>query len=165
MRVLQEAEELLTRAILEETAQLAQQASCLRSRCGSIIVCGTEIIGRGVNTPAGGTEAQRRCTHDKTAYHAKVTDKTCCVHAEQRAIMDALRTHPEKLVGARLLFVRLASDGTVARAGAPYCTICSKMALDVGINEFVLWHEQGIMVYDTQEYNALSFTYTEVRTD
>lgn len=161
MRVLQGGEELLTRVILEETAQLAQQASCLRSRCGSMILCGTEVIGRGVNTPPGESEAQRRCTHEKTSYHPRVTDKTCCIHAEQRAIMDALRTHPEKLVGARLVFARLASDGTVARAGAPYCTICSKMALDVGIKEFVLWHEEGITVYDTQEYNTLSFAYTD----
>jgi hypothetical protein len=33
--------------------------------------------------------------------------------------------------------------------------------LDVGISEFVLWHEQGITIYDTDEYNNLSFWYDE----
>ena len=33
------------------------------------------------------------------------------------------------------------------------------MALDVGIAEFVLWHEKGVCVYDTKEYNELSFQF------
>ena len=39
----------------------------------------------------------KRCTCDKASYHRKVTDKTCCIHAEQRAIMNALRNHPEEI--------------------------------------------------------------------
>ncbi len=57
-------------------------------------------------------------------------------------------------------FIRLDKNGTLSRAGKPYCTICSKMALDVGIDEFVLWHEDGICVYDTDEYNTRSFQYS-----
>jgi len=75
--------------------------------------------------------------------------------------MDALRNHPEKIVGSRLYFIRLDDLGNLSRAGKPYCTICSKMALDVGIDEFVLWHEQGVSVYNTEEYNTLSFQYQE----
>jgi len=33
------------------------------------------------------------------------------------------------------------------------------MTLDIGIKEFVLWHEKGFCVYDTDEYNVLSFGY------
>lgn len=90
-----------------------------------------------------------------------MTDKTCCVHAEQRAIMDALRNNSNEIAGSSLYFVRLNKNGTFSRAGKPYCTICSKMALDVGIEEFILWHKQGICVYNTEEYNKLSFLYTE----
>lgn len=75
--------------------------------------------------------------------------------------MNALRNNPNKIVDSRLYFVRLDNSGTPSRVGKPYCTICSKMALDVGIKEFILWHEQGVCVYDTEEYNALSFQYTE----
>jgi len=35
------------------------------------------------------------------------------------------------------------------------------MALDVKIAEFVLWHKEGICVYNTEEYNQLSFEYSE----
>lgn len=143
------------------TASLAKDATCLRSKCASIIVKDGEIIGQGVNTPPKNLEAQRRCENEKDSYHKKVTDKTCCVHAEQRAIMDALRKNPEKLEGSILYFIRLDKDEKLSFAGAPYCTICSKMALDVGISKFILWHESGIKEYDTQEYNDLSFSYRE----
>ena len=90
-----------------------------------------------------------------------MTDKTSCVHAEQRAIMDALKNNSEGLVWSRLYFVRLDDEGEISFAGKPYCTICSKMALDVGIAEFLLRHKEGIAIYGTEEYNQLSFEYTE----
>jgi hypothetical protein len=43
-------------------------------------------------------ENQRRCSNDKDKYNKKVTDKTCCVHAEQRAIMNALIDAPDKII-------------------------------------------------------------------
>lgn len=146
---------------IDSAIEVARKATCLRSKCGSVIVNGGEIIGSGYNSPPHEDESQRRCTADKVIYHRKVTDKTCCVHAEQRAIMNALHTNPEKLIGATLYFIRLDEQNNATVAGQPYCTLCSKMALDVGITEFVLWHENGICVYTTEEYNTLSYQYTE----
>jgi deoxycytidylate deaminase len=146
---------------MNKAAEVAQKASCLRSKCGTVIVRDGEIVGEGYNSPAGEQEDQRRCLALKDAYHKKVTDKTCCVHAEQRAIMDALRKNPEKVSGSRLYFIRLNEGGNPGRAGKPYCTVCSKMALDAGIAEFVLWHERGICAYGTGEYNLLSYEYSE----
>lgn len=146
---------------LHESEQIALHSTCLRSRCGSVIVQRGEVIGKGYNSPPDDSDSQRRCLNDKQIYHSKVTDKTCCVHAEQRAIIDALRHNPDALHGSRLYFIRLNEEDKASRAGRPYCTICSKMALDVGIQEFVLWHEEGVAVYDTAEYNTLSFNYSE----
>jgi deoxycytidylate deaminase len=148
--------------ILKAT-ELALDSTCKRSQCGSVIVKYDEIIGKGFNSPPGNLESQRRCECDKESYHKKVTDKTCCIHAEQRAIMDALRIYPHKIEGSRLYFIRL-NNRTPSRSGDPYCTICSKMALDAGIAEFVLWHKKGTCVYDTQEYNTLSFRYSSSKT-
>ncbi len=146
---------------INQAAQIALNSTCERSRCGSVIVQNDKIIGSSFNSPPQNEEKQRRCSCSKDSYHKKVTDKTCCVHAEQRAIMDALKNNPDKIVGSRLYFIRLDKNGTPSPAGKPYCTICSKMALDVGIKEFVLWHEHGVCVYNTEEYNVLSFQYTE----
>jgi len=144
---------------MAKAIEVAQKATCQRSRCGSVIVQLDEIVGSGFNSPPQDIEEQRRCSFEKDSYHKKVTDKTCCVHAEQRAIMDALRKNPEKLPGSSLYFIRLDDNELPSRAGEPYCTICSKMALDVGIAEFVLWHDKGVFAYDAKEYNQLSFQY------
>lgn len=159
MRYLSGKEEKTALEYLAKASEIALQATCSRSKCGSVIVKGNEIIGRGYNSPPLGLESQRRCSNSKKDYDLKVTDKTCCVHAEQRAIMDALRTNPENIFGSRLYFIRVDEEGNPKRAGNPYCTICSKMALDAGIAEFVLWHEEGICVYDTEEYNLRSFEF------
>ena len=159
MRYLSGADEKNALEYIAKTAKTALGSTCRRSRCGSIIVKNNEIIGSGFNSPPSDKEEQRRCLHPKDSYDRKVTDKTCCVHAEQRAIINALTENPGKLPDSRLYFVRLAEDNSILRAGKPYCTICSKLALDVGIKEFVLWHDQGICSYGTEEYNLLSFKF------
>ncbi|MDE1850936.1 MAG: hypothetical protein KGH54_04060, partial [Candidatus Micrarchaeota archaeon] len=108
MRYLNAKEELEAREYLIEAADVAFDATCQRHKCGSVIV-GKEgtIIGRGFNSPPGGREDQRRCGNEKELYSKRVTDKTCCVHAEQRAIIDALKTNPGKIEGSRIYFTRL----------------------------------------------------------
>jgi deoxycytidylate deaminase len=151
------AEEFMGKAVI-----IAKDALCLRSKCGSIIIKDNEIIGKGFNSPPYNLENQR-CLNEKSQYDNKITDKTCCVHAEQRAIMDALAKNSEKLKDSVLYFIRLDENGNKSFAGKPYCTICSKMALDVGIKEFVLWHEEGICSYNTKEYNDLSFGFKQIQ--
>ena len=159
MRYLSGDEEKNALECMIEASGVALKSTCGRSRCGSIMCKDNELIGEGFNSPPNNDEGQRRCSCSIDLYSKKVTDKTCCVHAEQRAIMDALRKNHGKLKGSRLYFVRIDENGKPTRSGKPYCTICSKMALDVGIAEFVLWNERGICVYDAREYNSISFEY------
>ena len=67
---------------IEEAAAVARQATCRRGLCGAIIVSGEEVIGQGFNLPPGNDEQERRCHRHKSSYDLKITDKTCCVHAE-----------------------------------------------------------------------------------
>ncbi len=146
---------------INEAIKIAKNSSCLRSKCGSVIVKNNEIIGKGFNSPPLNLESQRRCLIDKNTYHKKVGDKSCCVHAEQRAIMDALTRNYDKISGSILYFIRLNQNNEFLSAGKPYCTHCSKLALDSNLESFVLWHEEGICLYNTEEYNNLSFDYRE----
>lgn len=140
----------------------AHKALCLRSKCGSVIVDSEGVvIGRGYNAPPQDDISMRRCNRKHELDVTFKSDKTCCVHAEQRAIVDALKSNPDKLNGATLYFIRLDENGEMKFSGKPYCTICSKMSLDVGIEYFALYHKEGICVYDTKEYNELSFSYKE----
>jgi len=159
MKVLHGREARIALECLAETVLVAQRADCLRSKCGATIYSLDELIGKGFNSPPGNDESQRRCLESKDLLHRKVTDKTCCVHAEEMAMIDTLGTNPKKIVGARLYFVRLGKNGEPKRSREPYCTLCSKMAVAVGLSEFVLWREEGVCVYDTKEYNLLSFKY------
>jgi len=162
MKYLSGEEEKQARIFLDEAADVARGSTCKRARCGSVIVNDGEVIGAGFNSPPGDNESQRRCHIKKDTYHKKVTDKTCCIHAEQRAIMNALKRNHEKLHGARMYFIRFDKEGNerpLDEHWKPYCTICSKMALDSGISDFVLAHKDGILIYNMEEYNDISFQF------
>ncbi|MDO8604248.1 MAG: hypothetical protein Q7K40_02490 [bacterium] len=146
----------------KEATEDARKALCLRSKCGSIVVdVNGNVIGRGYNAPPQDDVSIRRCNRKHELPSTFKSDKTCCVHAEQRAIMDALKNNPDRLNGSTLYFIRLDDDGGMKYSGKPYCTICSKMSLDAGIKYFALYHKEEICVYDTKEYNELSFAYKE----
>lgn len=159
MRYLKGQEEKEAIEFIDKTAHLALKSTCQRDRCGSLIVNNGGIIGCGFNSPPGNMETQRRCLRKHELHPDFKTDKTCCIHAEIRAIIDALARNPKKIVGSRLYFIRLDNNGNKTHAGKPYCTYCSKMSLDVGIKEFILWHKEGVCVYDTKEYNDISFQF------
>jgi deoxycytidylate deaminase len=144
---------------INAAAEVALKAECERSKCGAVIVKDGSIIGYGFNSPPKGSK--KRCHIKKNQINQKVTDKTCCIHAEERAVKDALIRNPERIEGSRLYFIRLNQENEIKKAKQPYCTICSKLVLDAGVKEFVLWHEEGICIYDTLEYNELSFNYSE----
>lgn len=156
MELLKETEDL--KEIATHLAKIAKLATCERSKCGSVIVFKNIIIGEGYNSmPCNKVGA---CFKGNLSPTFK-SDKTCCIHAEQRAIMDALARHNNLVEGSVLYFLRLDENDQPKHSGKPYCSICSKMALDAGISKFVLWHKEGWTAYDTQEYNELTFQYSE----
>lgn len=145
---------------MKKAAEVAQKALCLKAKCGTVIVKDSEIIGQGYNAPPLDKEEYRMCNRDFGPGKPKY-DKTCCMHAEWRAIMDALKRNPEKLAGSKLYFTRVDGDGQIKKSGKPYCTVCSRLALDAGIEKFVLWHDEGICEYSTSEYDKLSYQYND----
>ena len=156
MRILTGLEKEQAQRFLLKVVEVARSSLCHHSWCGSIIVKEDEIIGTGHNSPPC-NQNLRTCIKDSLDSNFK-SDKTCCLHAEERAIMNALQKSPKKLLGSRIYFIRLDTQGNILKADKLKCTICSKLALDTGIAEFVLYKEEGICVYNTQEYNTLTFT-------
>jgi len=155
MRLLSGKEHDGALAFMQKAADVAKGSCCLRSKCGSIIVNDSGIIGAGFNSPPG-NKCLKACIKDSLPKDFR-SDRTCCLHAEQRAMMDALKRNPKKVHGSRIYFIRLDDKGNMMPSGKPYCTICSKMALDIGIAEFALMRKEGICVYGTKEYNDVSF--------
>ena len=144
----------------ELAAQQARQAKCYRASCGSVIISRDgEVIGRGYNAPPLERESQRYCEEDLDLGIKPKSDKTCCVHAEWNAIFDACKFAPDLLEGATLYFMRTDENDYFTDAGEPYCTVCSRLALQSGIDFFALWNRGGVEIYDTSEYNTLSYNY------
>jgi len=147
---------------MNKAVEVAKKALCLKAKCGAVIVKDGQVIGEGYNAPPLDKEENRVCNKEFGPGKPKY-DRTCCMHAEWRAILNALEKNPEKLKESKLYFVRVDEDGRVKRSGKPYCTVCSRLDLDVGISHFLLWHEDGVCEYPTEEYNRLSYEY--VHTD
>lgn len=140
-------------------AEVAKGATCERARCGSVIADKTGVvIGKGYNAPPLDDEAQRTCNTRLDLSLKPKYDKTCCVHAEWNAIIDACKTNGDKLSGATLYFMRIDEAGNFTEAGEPYCTVCSRLAMQSGVSVFGLWNDGPDMI-DTSEYNRRSYEY------
>ena len=155
MIILQGLELRRANKFLRAAQEEAKKSTCSRRQCGAVIVKNGVVVGKGFNSPPKNLESQRRCGMDKSSLDRKVTDSTCCVHAERRAVSNALR----KRLGATIYFTSIDDKGGRLLSGSPYCTDCSKMALDEGINYWILEHVQGVVLYDAKEYNNISFNY------
>ena len=119
-------------------------------------------MGSELDSPPGNLESQRRCLNDKNTYGQKITDKTCCIHAEERAIFDALRRNAENIKESALYFIRLNLQNNKIFFRRALLYYLQQESLDVGIKEFILWHESGICIYNADEYNSLSFGYKKI---
>ena len=147
-----------------EAGKEAEKALCLRDtppdRCGSVVVKDGVVVGRGYNAPPLDDITQRRCHLDLRISDKPKSDRTCCIHAEWRAILDAVKN--QKAEGSILYFVRVDSEGNLKTSNSvPYCTVCSRLALDTGIKEFGLWTKEGAKFFDTKTYNDLSYAFHE----
>jgi deoxycytidylate deaminase len=142
----------------KEASLEAKKSLCPKAKCGSIIVLEDIIIGKGYNSPPNNDITKRKCGVNLIKSLKPRSDRTCCVHAEWRAIIDAIKKK-NNIQGSTLYFTRVDNKGKIIKSGQPYCTVCSRLALDNGIKYFALWHDSGIKVYDTDEYNELSYQF------
>lgn len=142
----------------KKAAEIAEKALCLHDKCGAVVVLDSKIIGEGYNGPACDSISNRKCNIDLINSLKPKSDRTCCVHAEWRAIVDAVRRKGD-IRESTLYFTRVDENGNILKSGQPYCTVCSRLALDTGVKYFALWHDAGIKLYDANEYNELSYKF------
>jgi deoxycytidylate deaminase len=136
----------------------AKKSLCLRDNCGAIVVLNDEIVGTGYGAPANNDVTRRKCELNLINSRKPKSDRTCCMHAEVRAIIEAIKNKKD-ITGSTLYFTRVDKEGNILKSGEPYCTLCSRIALDTGVKYFALWHDAGIKLYDTDEYNELSYQF------
>ncbi len=146
----------------KSAADEANFAGCLRAKCGAVIVDRDgNVIGKGHNSPPLEDATQRTCNSEWDLAIKPKYDKTCCIHAEWNAILEAVKNNPQKLSGSTLYFMRIDEKGEFTDAGEPFCTVCSRLSLQSGVSTFALWNSSGIVKYDSKDYNSRSYAYYE----
>ena len=158
MKILKGKEEQEALNWFKEASKVAADSLCLRSKCGSVIVKSGKVVGKGFNSPPQNKVELRMCLNEYDIPAGFRHDRTCCIHAEQRAIQDGLRKGKD-MSGGRIYFIRIDEQGNKLKSKDLKCTICSRAVLDAGISEFALYSENGVQIYDTEEFNRLSYQY------
>lgn len=148
----------------------AQDSLCLKSKCGAVLVAPTlffekagdkalfegRLLSAGSNGPPRNDVAFRRCGETTPSKDHPKAGRTCCVHAEVRALLAIPRG---RILGSTFYFARVDEKGVLLPSGRPWCTECSKLALDLGVKTWVLWHADGPAEYDAAHYDWLSNRY------
>ena len=140
---------------LELAAQQAKKSTCKKSKRGAIIVKNGKILGMGYNNLIDREDCDP-CLREDINDNSKA-ELCYAVHAEQDAIFNALEKHND-LKGSRIYHIKV-KDGKMEPSEDISCTVCSRIVLRTGISEFVLLQKKGIAVYDSKEFNKLSFEY------
>lgn len=143
---------------MERAAEQARRATCERDRCGAVVMRAGKIVGAGFNGPVRGFAP--RCATAKTSPLKPKSDRTCCVHAEWRALLEATQELGGKLRACVLFFTRVERSGEGQRvaSGLPYCTVCSRLAHELGLEYWVLDHgaPRGLVEYTAAQYDEIS---------
>jgi deoxycytidylate deaminase len=143
---------------LDRCAEAAKKSNCERARCGSVIVKEGELLSEGFNSPPRNDAALRTCLNEYEIPAGFRHDRTCCIHAEQRAIQNALKEGRDPK-GGSIYFAAIDEKGDKIMATDMKCTICSRAVLDAGIKEFIFYSAEGIRVYDPAEVDRLSYEF------
>lgn len=147
----------------EKAAEQARLATCTRAKCGSVVVSKSgKILGAGYNAPPLNDETQRRCEAIMDLSIKTKYDKTCCIHAEWNAIINALKQYGKKINGATLYFMRIDEKENWTDAGEPFCTVCSRLAMQSGLSYFALWVDGKPKIYDVGDYNSKTYDYYQL---
>ena len=139
------------RQYMEIAAMEAEKSTCTKSKRGVLIVKNNTIVSTGHNKPTIEglcNPCVRENIHDNSKY-----ELCSAIHAEQMALISGL--YPN-FINARMYHIKV-KNGEMRVSRKPSCSICSRMILESGISEIVLWQKEGYVVYNPTEFNLMSF--------
>lgn len=150
---------------IEICTSIAKLSKCKKSKRGVIIVdFYGNLISRANNTPIG-VESCDPCL--RTNLEGGTHLELCrAIHAEDYAIQLALRNNPSKIKGSTLYHIKLDKEREVNKfPGDPSCTSCSRIILLNEIKNVFLCGRLESFLYDSKEFNELSYEYHLKRLD
>lgn len=140
------AEQMVVRA-----AELARDSHA-RTRHAAVLVKDGSLIAWGTNGVPFPGEDHCYCKVGDTGNHDQ-----CRTHAEQRAITLARGGDGWRMLqNSKLIYVRLEADDSVRLAEPHFCARCSRLALSLGVAEWIFALSEGLVGYSAAEYDRIA---------
>jgi deoxycytidylate deaminase len=140
------AEEMVQRA-----AELARDSHA-RTRHAAVLVRDGSLLAWGTNGVPFPGEDHCYCKSGEFGHHDH-----CRTHAEQRAITLARSGDGwQTLQGSKLIYVRLEDDDSVRMEEPHFCARCSRLALSLGVAEWIFTLSEGLAGYSSADYDSIA---------
>jgi deoxycytidylate deaminase len=137
--------------MVTRAAELARDSHA-RTRHAAVLVKDGSMLGLGTNGVPFPGEDHCYCRVGDLGHHDQ-----CRTHAEQRAITLARVGDGWRLLpGAKLIYVRLEADDSVRRDEPHFCARCSRLALSLGIAEWIFALSEGLVGYSSADYDKIA---------
>lgn len=150
-RPLKRHESLLAEPMVERAATLAKDSRA-RTRHAAVLVSGSSLFAWGTNGVPFPGEDHCYCKVTEHGNHDH-----CRTHAEQRAITLAREGEGwNMLQGAKLIYVRLEADDSVRLQEPHFCARCSRLALSLGVAEWIFALSDGLAGYTAADFDAVA---------
>src|ERR1700759_3397090 len=134
--------------MVQRAADLARDSHA-RTRHAAVLVKddASSLIAWGTNGVPFPGEDHCYCKFGELGHH-----DNCRTHAEQRAITLAREGDGwGRLPGAKLIYVRLEADDSVRLQEPHFCSRCSRLALSLGVTEWIFALSAGLGSYKAAE--------------
>jgi deoxycytidylate deaminase len=137
--------------MVERAAELARDSHA-RTRHAAVLVTGGSLLACGTNGVPFPGEDHCYCKFGELGHHDQ-----CRTHAEQRAITLAREGDGWRmLAGAKLIYVRLEADDSVRLQEPHFCARCSRLALSLGVAEWIFTLSEGLVGYSAADYDTIA---------
>jgi deoxycytidylate deaminase len=137
--------------MVERAAELARDSHA-RTRHAAVLVKDGSLLAWGNNSVPFPGEDHCYCKFGESGHHDQ-----CRTHAEQRAITLAREGDGWRMVqGSALIYVRLEADDSVRLAEPHFCARCARLALSLGVAEWIFALSDGLAGYSSADYDRVA---------
>jgi deoxycytidylate deaminase len=137
--------------MVERAAGLAKDSRA-KTRHAAVLVKDGSMVAWGTNGVPFPGEDHCYCKVAELGVH-----DNCRTHAEQRAIGLARDGDGWKNVqGAKLIYVRLEADDSVRLQDPHFCARCSRLALSLGVSDWIFALSDGLVGYSAADYDTIA---------
>jgi deoxycytidylate deaminase len=136
---------------VERAAELARDSHA-RTRHAAVLAKDGSLLAWGNNGVPFPGEDHCYCKFGNFGQHDQ-----CRTHAEQRAITLAREGDGWRVLqGSTLIYVRLEADDSVRLAKPHFCARCARLALSLGVAEWIFALSDGLAGYSSADYDRVA---------